>query len=202
MRVYWAIAGLAIWAMGCGYTLQNSKSPLFEKEGVSRIYVKPVINNSYKAGVENMVYNALMRSLSASRRVVLVHDPEQSDAVLQGTVVTADAIPGPTAQSENLSKKATNRVDLSIPTGIPVTTEYTAALTVNFSLTRTKPSLKKRNNIWSANFDRRQPFPAANQLGPVGTTSALINDSQFDRALSELAQKMMVDVNESMLGMF
>ena len=41
-----------------------------------------------------------------------------------------------------------------------------------------------------------------NQLGVIGNTSALINDSEFERSLADLAASMMGDLHESMLAMF
>src|SRR3954469_13362385 len=70
----------------CGYTLQTSHSPLREKEGVEKIYIRPLLNNTFKVGVENAVFNALLKNIVAHRRVVIVGRPEEADAILEGTV--------------------------------------------------------------------------------------------------------------------
>ena len=182
---------------GCGYSLQNSHNPLKEKEGIERIFISPVINNTYKAGVENVVYNALVQNMVAHRRVILVRDPEQADAILQGTVSTANSTVSAVTSANSVS-----------PVGlgnqyVTVAQAYTAQLSCEFRLTRrhlTAP--KQKGVVWSAHFDRSKQIPAANQLDVYGTTSALINESELDRALSDMASSMMSDVHESMLAMF
>lgn len=56
--------------------------------------------------------------------------------------------------------------------------------------------------VWQSDFSRQRPFPSNNQLGVFGTTAALINDSEFDRALRENAAAMSNDLFESMLAIF
>src|SRR4051812_48658503 len=82
---------LALFASGCGYALQNSKSVLLEKEGIRRVYVAPLTNNTFKAGVENLIYNALVKSIASHRRVVLVTRREDADAILSGIVNDASS---------------------------------------------------------------------------------------------------------------
>ena len=186
----------------CGYSLQNSHNDLYVKEDIQRVFVSPIINNSYKAGVENVVYNSLIRTLLAHRRIVLVHNREGADAVLEGTVQNASyGSSFATAVSDLAPKNYLLRSGL--PTlGFPISTEYTATLSCSFSLTRSVIRPGKRTAIWSSGFSRNKPFPGANQLDVPGTTSALINDSEFDRALADASSNMMEDVHESMLAMF
>ena len=190
------LATLAHAGAGCGYTLQNSENPLRESEGVDRIYIAPVINNSYKPGVENVVYNSLVKNIAAHRRVLLVKHAEDADATLQGTVLTARF-------DEAASTSANNLQPLNAgPSTVTITSAYNAILECNFTLLRKNPRLGQKGMIWNSNFSRAKPFPAANQLGVLGSTSALINDSEFDRALSDISENMMKDVHESMLAMF
>jgi hypothetical protein len=56
--------------------------------------------------------------------------------------------------------------------------------------------------LWSGGFSKSKPFPANNQLGVFGTTSALINESEFDRVLRDLAEGIAADMHESMLAGF
>jgi hypothetical protein len=194
------LAALLPLACGCGYTLQGSHNPLGEREGVRRIYVAPLVNNTYTAGAENVVYNALIRTLSAGRRVTLVSRPEDADAVLAGSVDIADYVAAARDQARNLKPSGaagTRYGDLLVPT------LYNANLRVAFRLERREAREgRAKGTLWSADFARSKPFPASNQLGTPGTTSTLINDSEFDRALGEIAQSMTSDVHESMLAMF
>ena len=186
---------------GCGYTLQNSQSPLTLHEGVEKIYIKPILNNTYKPGVENNVYNSLVRVLSAHGRVRIVQDRDLADATLEGTVSNASYGGSASAQVSNLNPTGLGSL---LPTNnYVISTEYTATLVCSFKLLRTKMQPKhKKREIWASTFARGKPFPSANQLDVPGMTSPLINDSEFDRALSDLAHSMMEDVSESMLAMF
>jgi hypothetical protein len=187
--------------VACGYSFQTSRNPLFLKEGIRKIYVSSLVNNTYKAGVENIVYNSLVRTLVASGKLILVQHPADADAILQGTVDTAAYV-----RSAALSSVSTlNPIGLGgkLPTApFAISTEYSATLSCNFRLIRRNPRPGKVANIWSSSFSRNKPFPAANQLDVPGTTSALINESEFERTLSDLSNRMMDDVNESMLSMF
>jgi hypothetical protein len=196
--------------MACGYSLQTSKSPLLLKAGIRKIYIPPVVNNTYKAGVENVVYNNLVRTLASQKRVVLVQNPKDADAVLNTSIVTASygMSAGTSVSGLNPSGLSTK---LSLPTAsYVIATEYSATLTCNFSLSETKqendlqiiPEKRKKPYSWYSGFSRSKTFPASNQLDVPGTTSPLINESEFERALSDLAASMMYDVHEAMLAMF
>jgi hypothetical protein len=199
--VYLTFFVLTIGAGGCGYSFQSSKNLLYLKEGIQKVYIPPLINNTYKPGVEILVYNNLIRTLSAHGRVVIVRSQSEADALLQGIVVGASY----TGSGARTSVSGLNPLPLGerLPTkDFTINTEYTAFLTCNFLLRRVRPVQGKPDNIWSSTFTRSEPFPASNQLDIPGTTSALINESEFDRALSDLARSMMSDLHESMLAMF
>jgi hypothetical protein len=188
---------LLLQCVSCGYSLQNTRNRLFEKEGIRKIYVSPLLNNTYKPGVENLVYNQLVRTISVNGKFILVQNAKEADAVLQGAVSTAQYGPAGTTPAENLFPFKSG------PSDISVATEYSATLACVFTLLRQNThSGKATVVIWSGDFSRSKPFPGNNQLGVYGTTSALINESEFDRALRDLAQNMMGDVQESMLVMF
>ncbi|MEK6579060.1 MAG: hypothetical protein AABZ55_07515, partial [Bdellovibrionota bacterium] len=127
---------------------------------------------------------------------------------LGGSVITAATAP---TQSKAASDLNTSKAlsewgsSVEIPSDYSiykVAWEYQAALTCQFDLQRTVIAPGKKPVIWTGGFSRSKPYPGSNQLGPPGTTSALINESEFERALSDLAENMMEDVHESMLAMF
>jgi hypothetical protein len=211
MRSQWVMSRLSLLfslmplLSGCGYAFQNSKNPLAEKEGVRKIYVKPLVNNTYKPGIENVVYNALIRTLSVHRRVVLVNRADDADAELSGSVGAAGYGMSAAVNANQLLGFPRNGGALGQGdqrSTIQIAYEYSASLTCTFSLTRVHHEPGRKDAIWGAGFSRNKLFNAANQLGPQGDTSALINESEFDRALSDLAASMMDDVHESMLAMF
>lgn len=179
----------------CGYTLQNSRNPL-EKEEVRTIFIAPMANHSYKPGVEHMVYNALSKNLSAHGRVKVVQQEDEADAVLIGSVSSASS-----------AVQTVTTVTIPQVTGdtkqVGVAVDYAASLACSFSLVRKrKVNGKSPGTLWGSSFGRSKFYPASNRVGTPGTTSALINDSEFDRALWDLAEAMMDDVHESMLSMF
>ncbi|MBC7693753.1 MAG: hypothetical protein H7222_18450 [Methylotenera sp.] len=199
--------------------MQNSQNPALVRQGVRKVFVSPLVNNSYKPGVENLLYNELVRSLASNRRVSVVQRPEEADAVLGGTIRSATY--GITAGTSSNSIYPTNRPTIEIT----VATEYQAILACDFKLTRTHalelsasaagaPVASARETsrfpvktaagsvLWNAAFSRVKRFPGNNQKDEFGTTSPLINESEFDRALRDIASGMMGDVNESMLAMF
>jgi outer membrane lipopolysaccharide assembly protein LptE/RlpB len=194
---------------GCGYGFQGSHSELMEKENIHRVFIKPLLNNTYKPGVENVVYNALVKSLLIHRRVQLVQKEEDADAILTGSVGLAQFSGAPSTTADKLSplglplkEGSVNIKDGARLSNISMVTLYTALLSCSFSLNRTQNLPNRRNALWAASFSRQKPFPASNQLDVPGATSALINESEFERALGELAIGMMDDVHESMLAMF
>jgi hypothetical protein len=189
---------------GCGYAFQSSKSPLTEKEGIRKVYVSSLVNDTYKAGVEITVYNALLRVLSVHRRIELVGRPEDADAELRGKVIVATYVAGASTPAISLVPILTQFGSGDQRSNILIATEYEASLGCTFTLVRRHPNLalKQKEILWSASFSRGEPFNASNQLGTQGDTSTLINESEFDRALSDLATAMMGDVHESMLAMF
>ncbi len=186
---------------GCGYNIRNGKNGALEKEGIRKIYIAPVVNDTYRYGVENVVYNALVRSLNAYSGIKLVSDPTTADGVLSSRVITA-------ASQVN----ATTGADALSPTGLPlpfyfgsiqIATEYNAILSCSFVLTRREAIVgHPAGTVWTGNFSRSKLYPAANQLGVLGTTSGLINDSELDRTILDISHEMMNDVRETMLSRF
>ncbi len=182
----------------CGYTLQNSKNPRLREIGIRRVYVAPLINNTYKPGVENLIYNELVKTLVANNRVEIVPKKELADAILSGVVGEANYSISAMTSSNSLFPNRPDRPTIQTN----VATEYKATVTCNFTLSRVPTPIYPPGQIWQASFQREKKFPGNNQRDEFGTTSALINESEFDRALRDIAQGMMGDVHESMLAMF
>lgn len=203
---------LTLLLNGCGYTIQGTKSrsPVLENAGIRKIYVRPVLNNSYKAGVEITVYNALVKKIASRDQVKLVHSEKDADAVLIAIVNSADYISISSTAGSNLEPK-TQSEPLK---NLAVASVYSARLDCGFSLESSSPTSlapssapssadpSSKTKEWTASFSRSKSFPANNQVGVPGTTSAIINDSEFDRAIADLAESMMIDVHESLISMF
>ena len=200
-----AVIGFLLAQAACGYTLQHTQNPLMDRYGVRRIYVSPLVNNTYKPGVENLVYNELIKVIAANGRVALVDRTEESDAVLSGQVTEASYSRSASTTADQLFPFSTGGSFPGVTrpsNNIEIASEYSAVLSASFRLNLNHAKPGQKEVLWSGNFRRAQPFPANNQLGSFGTTSSLINDSEFDRALRELAQSVMANLHESMLAMF
>ena len=185
---------------GCsGYQFQNSTNQLEEKYHVTRVYVAPIKNSTYKPGVENLLYNEMLREIAAHRKLTLVFKQEEADAVLSGTVSNAQSTRSSSTTADQLFPQTSKYPWIpQVSKSIQAATEYVASLSCSFELTRNRDTKK----IWSASLNRSKAFPANNQIGTFGTTSSIINETEFDRALGEMARSMMADVHESMVSTF
>jgi hypothetical protein len=185
---------------GCGYGFRGTHNPLISKYGVQRIFVSPLRNDSYKPGVENLVYNELVRGLVAGGRVRVVSNSNDADALLEGVISDAQYTRGAVAPADQLKPINDDRFKWVPKTskGVLIATTYTAQLSVGFKLI----SKESNEEIWASGFSRSKEFEANNQVGVLGNTSSIINESEFDRALADMARNMMADVHESMLDLF
>jgi hypothetical protein len=190
-----ASVALTLCITGCAYSFQTSRNPLAEQEGIRRIYIASVVNNSYKPGVENLVYNTIQRSLAARGKVILVARPEEADGLLQGTVNQAAAAPNALTEARALEPQG-------VGPATNVVSEYLALLDCSFTLVRRNQVPGRNAVVWAGTFGKTKPFPANNRVGVLGTTSALINESEFERMLQDLAFRVAEDVHESMLAQF
>ena len=183
----------------CGYTLQRSNNDVLTEMGIRKIYVAPVKNMSFKPGVENILYNELLKMVAASRRLEIVEKPEYADVVLNGRVDSAAYSPSATTSSDSVFGGVNNS-----PKTIQmiVATEYQAALNFSLSLMRNQGVGAPKKEIWGSSYARTKRFPSNIQKVEYGTTSQLISESNFDRVLKEMAHATMIEVQESMLSLF
>lgn len=215
LRLAAGLAALTLALSGCGYTLQTSKSPLVEREKITTVYVAPASNGTLRVGVENMVYNALVRSLSAHKTLRMVSREEDAETVLNSSIKNIVVTTNATTPGENIPGDDRFKPYFK---DIPFTTYYSASLDCSFSLVKRiarpeftvnpKTGIRKIRNpgksklLWSSSFSRGKSYPAFLRTGAEGTTSPLITDSELDRVLGEIVTSMMDDVHESMLNSF
>ena len=197
MVFFWGILGSS-----CGYHFQNSHNPLASKEGVHKIFISPIKNSTFQVGLEGVVYHHLVKTIASHRRVDLVASAQDADAVLQGGVDVASSQVSKTTSAGGLIPGGLGiHLPLNMST-FQVANEYIAQLGCSFELVRLHPSPQQKAVIWRGGFKRTKPFPGSNQLDVPGTTSALIHQSELERALADLVANMMEDVHENMLAMF
>ncbi len=178
-------------ASGCGYAMRTSRDPSqLSRLGITRLYVSPIQNETYRPGVENGVYSQLVRMLSATPGVRTVKSSGESQATLEGKILLAQRTVSGEIKASDLNPRNRGSEQLL------VATEYSATLECSFALRQGEKVL------WNANFKRSRPFPANSQIGALGSTGALINESEFERALLEVASDMMTEVRSSLLQGF
>jgi hypothetical protein len=182
---------------GCGYRWKAVESDWLARKGVHRVYVAPVLNNSYKVGVENGVYNQLVRTLKTEGVVELVAQESDADAILEATVLDAAFNPSGTTTTANLFP-AGKVSGVQGSSNVLVATEFSATLSCSFRLLKRGPETPSARQLWAGTVARTRLFPANNQLGSFGTTSALLNESEFDRALKDLSQRIVAEMHESL----
>jgi hypothetical protein len=197
------VAGLVAGCSGYHF-VRTGEAEQLKKLGITRIYLAPIENETYKPGVDLVVYNEMLRALSSFGQVKIVQRADKADAVLRASVTNAEYGISASTFSSGLFPLGRG------PEEISVATEYLAALRCEFTLAYLPGSgrgpqrevLFFEKPVWRTAFTRTKVFPANNQLGPFGTTSALINESEFDRTVRDMAESMMGDLHESMVAFF
>jgi hypothetical protein len=188
-------AGSGVGLSGCSYAFENSRTNSLKDINVTSIYVAPAKNLSFKPGVENVVYNELVQALLTGHRVKLVDRPELADALLETRIERALYTRSADTDAASVFPIAVNAIQ------IRVATEYQAEVLCSFHLKRQRAGVGAET-LWESSFSRQRRFAANNQKIEFGTTSGLINESEFDRTLQEVAHGMMQDVQEAMVARF
>ncbi len=182
----------------CGYTLRRSGSPVLNKMGIERVYIKPLENKTLAAGAENTLYNALLRNIATHRLVTITDDKSTADAVILGTIQRAEFSPSQATTVDQIEPIGT-----ATDTKRVIATYYKAYLTVSFAMYRYSPKHGIANSpLISSKLSRNKTFVASNYLGVLGTTSSILNESGFRRAINDLSDQLSADLNESMLSFF
>lgn len=176
----------------CGYTLRGNSRYLFENHQIRTLFVAPVKNNSYKAGVDITVYNALRKRIAQGGYVRIVDSKHDADAEIRATVTRATYSPAGITTADQIAPVQSG------PSNVQIASAYLVDLGISFEFLE----LRRNNALWSGALSRQKSFSASTYLGPLGTTSALINESEFERTLSELSVSIVMDAEESMNSAF
>jgi outer membrane lipopolysaccharide assembly protein LptE/RlpB len=169
----------------CGYQFQGRHNPLKEL-GVERIYVAQFRNRTYRPGIEQLFSTAMVREIRKSGSFRLVDSEADADAVLEGTVIRADA----TISSTKSQSISTEKV-------VDVAAEYNSAVSVSVQLRD-----KSGKVIFSRTAGSNKIFPGATSLGDRGATVPLVNESEQRLAIQFLAAEMMAGVYQRMIDTF
>ena len=180
---------------GCGYHMRGEERPFFKKNGITTLYVFPVRNKSYKAGIEITVYNALRKRFSEGGYLRIVDQPENADASILATINTAEY--GPMAITTVDKIAGAGSGNALGPSNVQIASSYNVGLSVNFLLTS-----KQGKIIWSDTIGNNKSFAASNYLGTLGSTSALINEGEFERILTDLSETISANAEESINALY
>jgi len=194
---------LSLGNLGCGYTFQTSRNT-YSDEGLETVFIQHLSNGTGQSGVEVVVYNSLLRALLARGRWKVVASESSADVILSGSVVSAGYSVGNLQQIQSL-QPGLGRFFSAGLANIPVNTvaqSYNAALGCQFTLKLNRPKAGQSPILWANTFSRVKAFPSANQLDVPGTTSPLINQSEFERALTDMSTWIAADAEESMFSRF
>lgn len=174
---------------GCGYHLRGNTREFFNDHQIRTIYVAPAGNNSYKGGAEITLYNALRKRFALGGYVKIVDNPNDADAKIAATIQEAAYAPYAASSVQSISPTATSK---SRPEDLYVASLYEARLRVSFRL-----SDRRDKALWADELLRSKRFVASTFFGSQGSTSALINESEFERTLSDLSVSIVTDAEES-----
>jgi hypothetical protein len=185
---------LLLWGMaGCGYHMRGADRPFFRSHGIQKIFVQPVLNNSFKAGVEITMYNAIRKRFAQGGYVKVVGSPEEADAWIEAKVLTANYSPQAITTADKLAFDGVSQG----PATVQIASSYLVNLVVDFKLRN-----RQQTVLWGDSVSRSKGFPASTYMGTLGSTSALINEGEFERTLQDLAVTVATDAEESINSLF
>jgi hypothetical protein len=189
---FWFVFFMSIPGFGCGYTLRGNTRVFFDKNEIRTLYVAPVRNDSYKAGVEITVYNAIRKRIAQGGYVRIVDQKSLADGEIRATILNASYTPGGITTADQIAPVQTG------PSNIQIASAYNVNLNISFEM----ENLKTKKILWTDSLTRQKSFSASTYLGALGTTSALINESDFERTLVDLSSGIVMDAEESMNSIF
>jgi hypothetical protein len=189
-------------ASGCGYAFKGTRSnPALVKENVRTIFIETLGNDTFKPGVENLVLNQLLKAISYSSDIRVVNRRENADAILRGTVTSASFGPASTVVAKDIFPQYPAATD-RYREATSVANLYAANLSASLSLEKVAKGDEPAKPLWAGGFTRSKVFPGNPQMGVFGTTAHLINESEFDRALADLASEGALDATENLFSTF
>ncbi len=193
MKKWPFFVALLLSLQSCGYYLRGVDRPFFKNNNISSIYVSPVQNNSYKAGVEITLYNALRKRFAQGGYVRVIDEPGQADSIISATVNEAIYVPLAVTTADKIASDGV----VQGPRSVQIASSYQVTLKASFELKR-----KNGTSLWRDDLVRMKSFPASNYLGALGSTSSLINEGEFERVLNELSVNISTDAEESINAIF
>jgi hypothetical protein len=189
-----AIAAICLLQLaGCGYQWQR-KSTAWSNRGVHRVFVRSLLNNTLISGVEVPFSSALLREFARGERIGLVTDENAADALVTGIVNVVSSQPN----SQTTVDVISNQPAAKSLTDFVIASDYLVTATVTVRLERPKTG----EVLWTQTFTQAKIYPGGNRFGQEGSTSSLINSSQEQLALSDIAQIIASDAYDTMLEAF
>jgi hypothetical protein len=179
---------------GCGYSFQGASSH-WKAQGINRVFVRMLTNDTLHAGVEVTFTSALIKEFARNQRFRVVEDEKNADATIEGSVTSAEAIIN---SANGVTALSNNDPAAAILGDVNVATEYRATGSISVQLVRREP----KSVVWTQSFYGEKIYQGNNRFGLSGTTSSLINASDQQLALNEVATQVASDAADTMLEGF
>ncbi len=185
---------------GCAYQFQGTENPWKDKS-VETVYINIMTNNSLRSGEEVPFTSAFIKTFSRGNKLKVVNDSKRADLVVNATI---ENITSTISSSTNVPTLTKDKLASQTLSDMVIATEYAATATVSVSLTKgeNNHNPKVPAVLLTQNFSRIKIYPGNSQFGLQGTTSVLINESQFQMALNEIATGISADAYDTMLEYF
>lgn len=191
---------LLSFIISCSYKFQSAVNP-WQEHSIKTVYINIITNNSLRSGEEVHFTSAFVKTFSRGNKLKVVNDSKSADLVVNAAI---ENIASTISSSTNVPTLTQDKIASQTLSDMVVATEYAATATVSVQLTKgeNNHNPKVPAVLLVQNFTRQKIYPANTQFGLPGTTSVLINDSQFQMALNEIATGISADAYDTMLEYF
>lgn len=212
----------------CGFGLRKVDDTRFASWGVKRVFIPAIENRSQMAWIDPMIRSEWLKRLGTGGAVTVTPSIESADAKLLIRITEATRGGLAPTSAEALIPQGTVRpgahfhtmyqahlvmqVDLirvrAIPASrVPTEPEQspappTSPQTPPSSTPESLPPSPAGTMLFTGTAARDLPFPANTRVSYFGTTSALINQTETERAMVEIAEQMVLDLYFQMKDAF
>ena len=179
---------------GCGYHFRGSDNP-WKADGIEKVYIRNVDNNTMTVGLDAMVRSATHRELSRGKRFVVVTSKEDADGFIDAVISEAHSAINTTTTVSAIAPKNSTAANLG---DFVIASDYRANLSVVYTLVRKRD----QKLLFSKSFSDNRLYQGGNNYGLKGSTSSLMNQSQERISLEELTARLASDMQDTMLEAF
>jgi hypothetical protein len=178
----------------CGYHFRGSDNP-WKDEGIEKVYIRNVDNNTLTVGLDAMVRSATTRELSRGKRFIVVNSKDAADGFIDAVITDASSAINTATTVAAIAPKNPTAANLG---DFVIASDYRANLAVVYTLVRKRD----QKLLFSQSFSDNRLYQGGNNYGLKGSTSSLMNQSQERISLEELTTRLASDMQDTMLEAF